>query len=78
MRRVRFGDVPREFVVALLAGLLVVLAFVAVAAEGLVHGSVYPRLAQLLEVVTAAGTVAASWPPPRGARAGASARPGRC
>ena len=51
MRRFRFGELPREFVIALLAGLFVVLAFAAVASEGLTHGTLYPQLSQWVEVL---------------------------
>ena len=59
MRVVRFGDLPREFVSTSLLGLFVVPVFAVVAARGLNHGALWPQLAQVLEVVTAAATVAA-------------------
>ncbi|BEP16240.1 hypothetical protein acdb102_45510 [Acidothermaceae bacterium B102] len=59
MRSVRLGELPREFVVTLLVGLLGVLAFVAAASQGLLHGSAYPRVAQLIEVLAALGCIAA-------------------
>jgi diguanylate cyclase len=58
VRSVRFGDWPREILLTLLAGLLVVPAFILVASYGLSDGSAYPRLSQLLEVVAAAGCIA--------------------
>jgi diguanylate cyclase (GGDEF)-like protein len=50
VRSVRFGDIPREFMITLLAGLVVVLAFVSVASRGLTHGDIFPELSQLVEV----------------------------
>jgi diguanylate cyclase len=50
---------PREFVATLLVGLVAVAAFLFVSSRGLTDGAVYPHLAQLLEVLAAAGTVLA-------------------
>ncbi|MDX6257580.1 MAG: hypothetical protein QOJ11_3914 [Frankiales bacterium] len=59
MRIVRFGDLPREFIATLLAGLVGVPAFFYVAAHGVDHGLIWPHLSQLLEVAAASGCVAA-------------------
>jgi diguanylate cyclase (GGDEF)-like protein len=59
VRIVRFSDLPREFLATLLAGVVVVPAFLVVASHGVDHGTLWPQLSQLIEVCAAIGAIAA-------------------